>query len=145
MQVLVRIDTLQDSTIHPVVIDSVIQIPGALNLLERMHLMKDSSWYAGKVAGPALGTGLAITGRVIDHMDTLSLKGIQNVSATSYGETFMIKYSHENTADTLHFPLFWKVYYSRNVGPVLIEEYLDPSMSKTGEMSLQSQAILKSK
>jgi hypothetical protein len=136
--------TIVIDSIVPVHVDSVVQRPGLLTLLERAHLSLGGSWHAGVIAGFGLGKGIEITGRVMDHVDTLLLPVIQQaVPATSYGETYMIRYSHEPATDSVEFPIFWKVYYARNVGPVLIEEYLDSTASKTGKMSLQSQAILK--
>jgi hypothetical protein len=137
--------TVPYDSVARILSDSVVQRPGTLTLLERAFMTNGGFWFAGKIAGIGLGKGLEITGRVLDHVDTLLIPALQNVPATSYGETFMVKYSHEQMTDTLHFPIFWKVYYARNVGPVLIEEYLDSTSSYSPKLSLQSQAILRSK
>lgn len=124
-----------------------VQEPGLLRLLERAHLVTDGSWHAGIVAGYGLGSGIEITGRVLDHVDTLLVPQMKEVPAASYGETFMIRYAHETAKDSVDrmFPLFWKVYYSRGRGPVLIEEYRDSTQyNASAKYSLQSQAILTS-
>ena len=154
---LIRFDTIPDTvrsvnghdtlyvrdSLHPVFIDSVVHRPGALTLLDRASMTYGGSWLAGKVAGSYIPKGLDITGRVLDHVDTLIMPSMYGVRAASYGETFMVRYSHERTKDSLLFPIFWKVYYARGRGPVLIEEYLDSTASSTGKLSLQSQAVLK--
>jgi hypothetical protein len=89
------------------------------------------------LAGPGLGTGVSITGRVLDHVTTL----IDTMG--KYGESYVIRYAHEDASGEIDatFPLFWKVYYTRSTGPVLIEEYLNSN----GTLALQSQAILEAK
>ncbi len=107
-----------------------VQTPGGLTILERqgMNAPASPSWLGGTLLGPGLGSGVPITARVMDHVDSLQhiASAADSSKLNAYGESFIIRYGHENTDGLLdlNFPLYWLVYYTRGIGPVLIEEYM---------------------
>jgi hypothetical protein len=116
---------------------------GELALLERSGLHLGGSWAAGTLAGPGLGQGVAITATVLDSVDALSLLAIGPVPPSEFGQSYRVRYSHDSANGVMSptLPFYWTVYYTRQLGPVLIEEYLD----SLGTQSLESQAVLRSK
>ena len=121
--------------------DSDLKQQGSLKLLVRSGLHAGGSWYAGTLAGPGLGQGVAITADVLDHVDTLLIPAIGPAAPAAFGESYIIRYAHDSASGAMDpsFPLYWKVYFTRAAGPVLIEEYLD----STGTYSIESQAVLR--
>jgi hypothetical protein len=131
---------------------TTIQTPGGLTILERHGMSAPIqgitpnaptgfSWLGGMLIGPGLDSGVTITARVMDHLD--SLQKIPSAADPNkkyaYGESFIIRYAHENPDGSLfaNFPLYWLVYYSRGVGPVWIEEYM-LGMDKTYTINEQA-------
>jgi hypothetical protein len=129
------VHTFEDST--KVTTVTTEEFAGSLNLLVQANLDSGASWNAGLLSGPGLGQGVQITARVLDHVTTLI------DSTQTYGESYVIRYSHEDGAQMVAatLPLFWKVYYAKGVGPVLIQEFTGTQ----SEPNLQSQATLENK
>lgn len=121
--------------------DSDLQQHGPLKLLIRSGLHTGGSWQAGTLAGIGLGQGVTISADVLDHVDTLLIPAIGPTAPAAFGESYIIRYAHDSAGGAMDpsFPLYWKVYFTRALGPVLIEEYLD----STGTYSLESQAVLR--
>jgi hypothetical protein len=110
--------------------------PGLL-LLTRVQnsLTRGDSWSAGNLYINAVRTSVPITARVIDRVDTLYSSAVH----AWFGESFVVRYAFEtggNIDPTL--PVYWLVYYSRNAGPTIIEEYL----SSGGSYALKSRASM---
>jgi hypothetical protein len=137
---IIGIDSSRLDTVR--FVESTVQRPGPLALLVRAQMSKNGSWFAGLLSGFGLGKGLDVTGRIIDHVDTLLVPSLHNAPAAAYGESYMVRYACEGSGDSVKFPIFWKVYYARSVGPVLIEEYADSLKTSNARVNLQSQAVL---
>jgi hypothetical protein len=94
----------------------------ALLLLTRVNnsLQMGDSWSAGNLYISAVQTSVPVTARVLDHVDTLL-----SPAGVSFGETYVVRYGFESQNATLSagFPVYWLVYYSRDAGPTIIEEY----------------------
>lgn len=110
--------------------------PGLL-LLTRINnsLVRGDTWSGGNLYINALRTSVPITARVIDHVDTLYSSAVK----AWFGESFVVRYAFE-TGGTIDpsLPVYWLVYYSKNAGPTIIEEYL----SNAGSYALKSRASM---
>ena len=123
---------------------AMTQSAGALTLLDRAGLQSTSimaSWFGGNLVGPGLPAGIPITARIQDHVDSLRIPDTATNTSVTYGESYIIRYAPETSANSVvsGFPLYWVVYYSRGVGPVLIQEYYLGSDQK---YSVQQQATI---
>ncbi len=133
-----RDTTIYDTVSHDTIItrpqpkDTAIQriiprdsVPGGLLLLYRPDLDSGMSWEAGTIAGPGIAGGVRVFATVLDRVNSLLLKPDSASAETTFGESFQIRYAPTVPGDTqsMSFPIYWLVYYSKNAGPVLIEQY----------------------
>jgi len=108
---------------------------GGLLLLLRSKLT-GGSWPAGVIRGPLLGSGVAITARVMDHPDKLWIDSTNGRVKRDYGEALQVRYAAELPDGSLSqaFPLYLLIYYVKGVGPVLIEEYLGNVLQERAQL-----------
>ncbi len=123
----VKIDTVtritpRDTTIREIVPGDTV--PGSLLALNGLDLDSGASWQAGTLSGPGLGNGIPVIATVLDHVDALLLPGVDSTADSSFGESFQIRYAPQVSADSLAAsPVYWIVYFSRQIGPVLVEQH----------------------
>jgi hypothetical protein len=78
------------------------------------------TWDAGVIdKGPGASMSAILTSRIEQHLDELRTAD----GSQSYYDVLMIRYAVENSGVPESGWPFWRIYYSRNVGPVMIEEY----------------------
>jgi hypothetical protein len=117
-----KIDTVRDSA------DSIIRIYDTIIHHDSVIVKVDS-------------ISFAITAQVIDHVDTLHIPLYSHYADTVFGESYIVRYSRDssNNLNYQSFPSYWLIYYTRGLGPVLIEEYnQDASMMA----KVQNRAVL---
>jgi hypothetical protein len=107
----VRFDTIRDTTT-----DTIIRIHDTTITHDSTIVKVDS-------------IAFAITAQVIDHVDSLHTPLYSHYADTTYGESYIIRYSLDvqNNSSYQKLPSYWLIYYTRGLGPVLIEEYLPNS------------------
>jgi|GEM_PF-2387383 len=149
----VRKDTSGNNIIvhYTQIIDTVIRITtiqerfmpdtsaGRLLLLLRTAMDSGRSWHAGMLFGPGIPSGMPVTATVLDHVDSLRIPPARPGADSTFGESFQIRYAPQQPVDSgsAAFPIYWIAYYSRNVGPVLIEQY---TLGLIGQYSLTERA-----
>jgi hypothetical protein len=108
---------------------------GGLLLLLRNKL-NGGSWSAGVVRGPLLGSGVAITARVMDHPDKLLIDSTDGRVKRDYGEALQIRYAAELPDGSLSqaFPFYLLVYYAKGIGPVRIVVYLGNALQERAQL-----------
>ena len=110
-------DSVADTTLIPV--------SQNLILLDRSQLDSGGSWQAGTLFGPGLSNGVPIIASVLDRDDLLRLPPVRPGADSAFGESLRIRYAPQNDTDSLNrFPVYWIAYYSRGVGPILIQQYM---------------------
>lgn len=93
--------------------------PGGLLLMQRNLFSGDSSWRAGTLVD-SLHNSHRITGRVLAHLDSLHIQGLQ----LTYPDVLVIRYANETSLKGPNTSLnYWIVYYAKNSGPVMIDNY----------------------
>ena len=109
---------------------------GGLLLLLRDQLQPNGSWRAGVVRGQGLGSGVAITARVMDKADLLHVSPAHAGADSIFNNVLQIRYAAELSDATLasNMPLFLVVYYAEGIGPVLIEEYLNTTLQSRAQL-----------
>ena len=110
-------------TIHPG--DTALS---GLLLFYTAKLDSGASWQAGTITGPLFPFGIPVTATVLDRVDSLLIPPDSENAATadtSFGESFRIRYVPGGPGDsTTATPVYWLAYYSKGVGPVLIQQYM---------------------
>lgn len=87
-------------------------------------LKPGDSWHAGNLYIPQSQIGtkyFQITARVIEQLDSLS------VDNSSFGDVFVVRYSLEINGEPAPLSPYWMIYFSRNIGPVMIDRIQDHS------------------
>ncbi|HET6400385.1 MAG TPA: hypothetical protein VFH95_03215 [Candidatus Kapabacteria bacterium] len=106
---------------------------GRLLLLLRTALDSGASWHAGTLYGLAFPNGIAVTATVLDQVDSLYIPPVVAGADSAFGESFRIRYAPQNS-DSATSPIYWIAYYSRNAGPVLIQQYSFDSVSQRAQI-----------
>ncbi|HZK76146.1 MAG TPA: hypothetical protein VFD13_04485, partial [Candidatus Kapabacteria bacterium] len=138
---------LQDSTIrrdtvfgdtsvsHTVILDTFERPAGRLLLLLRTAMDSGRSWHAGMLFGPGIPNGMAVTATVLDRVDSLRIPPAEAGADSTFGESFRIRYAPENPGDTvIAFPIYWIAYFSRGIGPVLIQQFSLASVTESAQI-----------
>ena len=125
-------DTTRDTITQVKTRDTVVQhikpgdtVVDGLLALYQPDLDSGASWQAGTIVGPGLGIGIPVFATVLDRVDSLRLKPASPEADSLFGGSFQIRYAPQLPGDsqTASFPVYWLAYYSKNAGPVLIEQY----------------------
>ncbi len=93
---------------------------GGLLLLRSNLFANDSSWRAGTLV-TVTDSSYPITAHVLAHLDSLHISGI----AKSFPDVIMVRYSYEVPGEKpASFLPYWIVYYAKNEGPVMFDNFL---------------------
>ena len=97
-----------------------IEVPGTIVLLRSRvgSVALDSSWEACTMLKNQLNTPIIITGRIIGHLDSLSIGG------TTYADVIGVRYADELSPNNIGPYPYWVVYYGKNEGPLVISQML---------------------
>jgi hypothetical protein len=85
-------------------------------------LLAGDNWHAGNLFLPQslIGTKyFQITARVMEQLDSLS------VDQSSFGDVFVVRYAFEVNGEPAPLSPYWMIYFSRNIGPVMIDQIRD--------------------
>lgn len=113
--------------------------PGELVLLQTPAddtLQIGDTWAAGNLVLPQSSLGqktFPITARVVDRLDTIKVDGM------TFSNVIGIRYAFEYNASPVQLAPYWMIYYSKSIGPVLIDQLLVTDK----EIVRQSRAIYK--
>lgn len=121
-----KLDTVSHDTTIPywVHFDTSVRATGNLLLLLRTEMVSGGSWRAGVLFGPGIPNGMPVIATVLDHVDSLHIPPVSPGADSTFDESFRVRYAPENFSDSVGtFPIYWIAYFSRNIGPVLIQQY----------------------
>ncbi len=123
-------DTISRDTVT-VVQQDTNTVEGGLLLLYGSHLDSGATWLAGNLLGPGLGSGIPIYATVLDRIDSLLIPPAAAGADSTFGESFRIRYAAPTGA---LLPVYWIAYYSKDVGPVLVQQYTSDSVMERAQI-----------